>query len=68
MINMGKVIEFADKGQVIEWDDENMKFFHMHQNGYIEEDELRIMFKQMVLGLEHCKLYIVSIGLISGWF
>lgn len=51
------MIDFADKGQIIEWDEENMKFYHMHQKkGYIDEHELRKMFKQMISGLENCNI------------
>jgi len=47
------VLDYAERGQIIEWDEENAKFYHMHQNGYIDEEELKRMFRQMILGVEN---------------
>jgi len=49
------VIDFAENGQIIEWDEDNSRFYHLRQNAYIEEDELRKMFRQIILGVEDCK-------------
>ncbi len=54
-MNYFLVIDFAENGQIIEWDEDNSRFYHLRQNAYIEEDELRKMFRQIILGVEDCK-------------
>jgi len=49
---MYMVIDFAENGQIIEWDEDNSRFYHLRQNAHIEEDELRKMFRQIILGVE----------------
>jgi len=47
-------LDYAENGQIIEWDEENSRFYHLRQNGHIEEEELKKMFRQMLLGIENC--------------
>lgn len=45
------VMEYAEKGQILEWDQENRNFYNLHQREYFNEDELRKIFSETIQGL-----------------
>lgn len=52
-------MDFAAKGQLIEWDEENSHFFYVHDPenlSYLPEDKLRHIFRDCILGLYYRNL------------
>ncbi|KAL4427503.1 hypothetical protein ABPG74_015206 [Tetrahymena malaccensis] len=51
------VIDYAQGGQLIEWDDDEEKFFfcNQNQNEAYTEDYLRELFRGCIKGLSYCK-------------
>jgi len=45
------IMDFAERGQIIEWDEDNSIFYNLSQKDYLEEDELRKIFAQIIQGL-----------------
>lgn len=45
------IMEFVERGQIIEWDEDNSVFYNLSQKEYLEEDELRKIFSQIIQGL-----------------
>jgi len=56
------VMEHAVGGPILEWDDGNEKFFPPKYKGYLCEDTLRVLFNQIIDGVE----YLHSQGIIHG--
>jgi len=50
-------LDFAPHGQLIEWDDDESKFFYTNQDflGFLSEERLRKIFRQCIVGLHYCK-------------
>ena len=53
---LDKVLDFAPHGQLIEWDDEESKFFYTNPEtiGFLPEEKLRKIFRQCISGLHYC--------------
>jgi [calcium/calmodulin-dependent protein kinase] kinase len=53
------VLEYADRGQLIEWDEENGRFFFPDERKeqYLHEEELITIFQDCVLGLAYRKKF-----------
>lgn len=47
------VMELADKGQMIEWDDDNRVFYNLHQKEDYSEERLKEIFAEMIYGLDY---------------
>jgi [calcium/calmodulin-dependent protein kinase] kinase len=45
------VMDFVEKGQIIEWDEESSTFYNLSQKEYLDETELRKIFAQIIQGL-----------------
>lgn len=52
------MLEYAAGGQIISWDEDTNIFYNPRQKGYIEEDELRKIFRELIGALDYCKLSI----------
>jgi len=48
-------MDFVEKGQIIEWDEETSTFYNLTQKEYLDETELRKIFAQIIQGLFYCK-------------
>ena len=47
------VIDYCEKGQVIDWDDTNMKFFSCREEKVLSESEISRIMVQAVTGIEY---------------
>jgi len=45
------IMDFVEKGQIIEWDEETSTFYNLTQKEYLDETELRKIFAQIIQGL-----------------
>lgn len=54
------VLEYAEKGQLIEWDEENEKFYFVNgrEEKYMKEEDLLPIFQDCVLGLVYRNYFI----------
>ena len=48
-------MEYAVGGPILDWDDVNEKFFPPKYKGYLSEDTLRVLFNQIIDGVEYSK-------------
>ena len=54
------VMEYLEQGQLLEWNDEEWRFYPTKQKDYIQERDLRKIFKDLVEGLEYCKDHVLE--------
>jgi len=47
-------MEYAEKGQIIDWDEEAQVFQNPSQKEYLTEDQLRKIFSEIIQGLYYC--------------
>ena len=47
------MIGYAEKGQLIDWDEDNSVFFNKTKEGFFNELELRTIFRQIIQGLDY---------------
>ena len=59
------VLDYAEKGQLIEWDDLNAKFYYLDQemdnDDFLEEEQLRDLARETVRGLAYCYTFITCL-------
>jgi len=48
-------MEYAEKGQIIEWDEDAQVFYNLSQKEYLNENQLRKIFAEVIQGLYYCK-------------
>jgi len=51
-------MEYAHGGPILEWDEVNEKFFPPKYKGYLCEDTLKVLFNQIIDGVEYSKFSI----------
>ena len=60
------VLDYAAKGQLIEWNDEEEKFYFCHPQptDFLSEDKLKQIFREVLIGIHYriIKLYFVFIN------
>ncbi len=54
------VMEYAHGGPILEWDEINEKFFPPKYKGYLCEDTLRVLFNQIIDGVEYSKFFLLK--------
>jgi len=50
-VKMYMVMEYAEKGQIIEWDEDAQVFYNLSQKEYLNENQLRKIFAEVIQGL-----------------
>ena len=56
-------MDFADYGQLIEWNEEKLQFYSMHgdPDQYLNEISLKKVFKDITIGLQYCEFFLILI-------
>ena len=55
------MIGYAERGQLIDWDEDNSVFFNKIKEGFFDELELRTIFRQIIQGLDYSNKFVILV-------